>query len=351
MAMYVTGIGCIGSLGEGVQSLAAMDSSVVPTPGTMFTESQLVDTQFYQGDLSNDIAASSYMMALKACQEALNDSAVESNNIALVVATGAGDTDTIESDSNSSDSPYDVTSKLMTALGIGGVYATVSNACSSAGYALSVCEDLLEEGHAAVLLCGVEAKSITTQSAFKLLLVLDPISCRPFSEDRKGTVLGCGAAALLLVGSALNQKKIYASILGNALSCDAFHLTAPEPNGTEMRRTIQEALDKSSLSPADVKMFIPHATGTALNDKIEKDILKSVFFDTYSVGSIYLIKQYIGHTGGASAAFSYVVASMILYRFSKNGKNINALINCTAFGGNNSSALFSAYFSKKMSKN
>ena len=344
--MRIIGLGAVSSLGHDVSSLADLQRLEAPEPDRPFQLTQLNETPFYQGGIEDNLAVSSFELALRACRDALHDSGLRSKNIALLLATGAGDTEALERGDCDHNTPYELAERIASELSLEGVYATVSNACSSASYALALADDLFDEGHDAVLLCGVEGKSVTTQATFKSLLVLDQTSCRPFEEDRNGTVLGCGAAALILSNTKSDESaECYARVCSVSTSCDAYHATSPEPSGAQMQRCIDEVLCRAGIKSQQVTLFVPHATGTILNDEIEQQLLKETFPDTFSKESTLLVKKYLGHTGGGSAAFSLLVAALTLRcsEFDSDcSKHDYALINSTAFGGNNSCTLLEA---------
>jgi 3-oxoacyl-[acyl-carrier-protein] synthase II len=344
--MKIVGLGAISSLGRDLTSLSDLHGHIPPMPDRPFKIPHLEETPFYQGKLEDNLAVSSYKLAIMACQDALCDSGISSRKIAFLLATGAGDTEFMEKGDCDHNTPYELAERVVSKLSIEGVYVTVSNACSSASYALALAYDLLNEGHDAVLLCGVEGKSATTQATFKSLFVLDNNSCRPFEEDRNGTVLGCGAAAILLSNTKYDiSQKCYARVSSVSTTCDAYHATSPEPSGEQMKRCIDEVLTRSDVKPQQVTLFVPHATGTQLNDAIEEQLLKKIFPDTFNKNTALLVKKYLGHTGGGSAAFSLLVAAMSLWYSNKNNHRLKhdyALINSTAFGGNNSCILLEA---------
>ncbi len=346
----ITGLGCISSIGEDVLSFATLENTVLPQPSLAFKQDALADTQFYQGELTDEMAGSAYKLALHACRSALADHRQKNNdftsNIAVIIATGAGDTEQLERLVEANEIAYDIAERISCQLELTGVFVTVSNACSSAVYAMEMVSHLLASNHDAVLLCGVEAKSTTSQATFKALMVLDPQSCRPFSKDRKGTVLGCGAAALVLTNKrAVATSNAYATVLSTALNGDAHHPTSPEPSGFYMKQCMDNAIKSAEITPNDIDLFIPHATGTQLNDAIEQRLLAELSTQSYCQENTLLLKKYIGHTGGASAAFSYLIAALILKQSSglmgQTKRNV-ALVNATAFGGNNSSSVLAA---------
>jgi 3-oxoacyl-[acyl-carrier-protein] synthase II len=344
--MQIVGMGLVSSIGCELRQLADLHALEAPEPGRTFRLPGLDDTPFYQGDLCDSVALSAYKLAIKSCRDALRDSGMHSKNVALIVATGAGDTEFMERGVTSCNTPYELAERVATTLALNGVYVTVSNACSSASYALALADDLLAEGHDAVLLCGVEAKSITTQATFKSLLVLDPVSCRPFADNRNGTVLGCGAAALVLIDNDNNQgSQCYAKVRGVSTNCDAYHITSPEPSGMHLQSCIENVLIRAGVEPQQIDIFVPHATGTKLNDEIEKKILKKLFEKKFHEKSTLLVKQYVGHIGGGSAAFSFLIAALKLWNGTPGNDYFEqrfALVNSTAFGGVNSCVILEA---------
>lgn len=346
--MYISGMGCISSAGSGVEAFrATMRQPTEAAPAHMFKGYKgIEDTLFFQGSIQEPIALSALSLAEKACLEALSEYRTISVNetdiaptlkVALVLASGAGETNEVTNNSNTA-SPYALAQQLTERLGIDGVYLTVSNACSSSGYALSIAEDLIAN-HDVVLLCGVEAKSSVSQAAFKSLLILDDTSCRPFSDDRSGTVFGCGACAILLTSKPQRTRTPEIKIKATSLSCDAFHATSPRPDGLEIRRCINQVLEETGISAQDIGVIIPHGTGTKLNDNIESAILSELFGKPFQPKQSLLVKSFIGHTGGASTAFSVLAAVMELINNRKAIQLSHALVLSTSFGGHNSATI------------
>ncbi len=334
--MNIVGLGAVSALGVGREHFYGLATQKAESPIPFCNSGFLSDTVFYQGVLSDDEARSAHFLAKTAIQEALSSTLSKFRNVALVVATGAGDTASFESGNTAPGHSYDLAEELARHFGFSGRFVSVSNACASAGYAIPVAKRLLDTGSDAVVLCGVEAKSSTSQAAFKAMMALDPVSCRPFHVERAGTVLGAGAAALLL--TAKNDVPGYAWLLANAINCDGYHATAPQPEGLLVSRCLDQLLTESGLSTDQIDYFVPHATGTQLNDAIEMGLLSRVFPETFNDSCILLLKKWIGHTGGASAAFSYLCAALQLHNrnpVSLSTTSRYALVSSTAFGGHN----------------
>ncbi|MEL6677950.1 MAG: beta-ketoacyl synthase N-terminal-like domain-containing protein [Pseudomonadota bacterium] len=323
---YVHGIGTVSAIGREPASLGVERAGL--TRSHAFDILELQDTPFVQGDLEETAARDAFRMAFEASRAALADAGVDPafEEVSLVVSTGAGDTAALEAGLDNCR-PYDLARRLAEELGLSGRFMTVTTACASASYGASAALDLMADGASTVLLCGVEAKSDTSQYTFKSLMALDPDGCRPFAEARKGTVLGAGAAALVL----REAPSDYGRISAVTLTCDGYHDTAPDPDGHALRRAMCEALQQSGCTPTEIDLFVPHATGTQLNDEIERGLLDEVFGEAALPDRMILLKGDIGHTCGASSAFSMVAAARRL----QSGAAHAAFIGANAFGGNN----------------
>lgn len=183
---------------------------------------------------------------------------------------------------------------------------TVSNACSASLYTLGMAADLLAAGaEDTVVVAGVD--SITT-SMFGLMdrvqvAAVDRV--RPFDRERRGALMGDGAAAVVLrrAGPARSWLRSV------ALNCDAHNATAPDLAG--ITAVIEAAHTRAAIQPAQVDVVLAHGTGTALNDGIEATALAKVFAGTAGP-LVTAIKSMTGHTSGASGLMGVVVATHIL---------------------------------------
>lgn len=193
--------------------------------------------------------------------------------------------------------------------GIGPVYPLV-NACSASLYALALATDLLALGEAdAVVVAGTDA---ITESMFGLLdrvNMVPPTEVRPFDADRRGVILGEGAAAVVLESAAHARSRgvaALAELLGVGTSCDANHLTAPLLGG--ITRAMRDAHRRSAVTAADIDVVLAHGTGTVLNDETEGQALLEVFGDLPRRPLVAALKSMTGHTSGASGLMSLVTA-------------------------------------------
>jgi 3-oxoacyl-[acyl-carrier-protein] synthase II len=243
-------------------------------------------------------------------------------------------------------------------------------ACSSGATAIGFARDLIVQEAASVIIAGgVEPLSRTTYATFNALQALDPQYCKPFDRKRRGLSLGEGAAFLILetLSHALGRKaRIHGEILGYGISCDSYHMTAPDPTGSGAVRSMRAALRDAGLSPTSVDYINAHGTATPTNDAMEVRAIQEVFGKDAGRIAISSIKSMTGHTLGASGALA-AVASLIAIRdgfvpptihhetpdpgwdldFVPNRARTaglhTVLINAFAFGGNNTSLLLARY--------
>ncbi|OUC06069.1 3-oxoacyl-ACP synthase, partial [Litorilinea aerophila] len=140
-------------------------------------------------------------------------------------------------------------------------------------------------------------------------------ACRPFSIDRDGFVSGEGACVLILETEEHARRRgarIYAEVLGGRLTGDAYHITAPDPEGDGAARALVGAVKNARLRPEDIDVVYAHGTGTVLNDIGEAKALKRAFGEHVYDMKITSIKSMIGHGLGAAGAQSAVAAVLTL---------------------------------------
>jgi nodulation protein E len=196
-------------------------------------------------------------------------------------------------------------SQVSMKFGLKGPAFCVSSACSSANHAIGEAYWMIRTGRArAALAGGAEATlSLTSQRSWESLRVMASDTCRPFSKDRKGMVLGEGAGILVmerLDDARKRGAKIYCEIAGYGLSADAGDIVMPDADGAA--RAIRQALQTSGLNPDDIDYVNAHGTGTQLNDVTEVKALKSVFGAAAKRLMVTSTKSMHGHAlGGASA--------------------------------------------------
>ena len=191
-------------------------------------------------------------------------------------------------------------------------YATVS-ACASSSNALIDALNYIRIGHADIIVAGGSEAPITIAgvAGFNAMHALstrndDPGSAsRPFDRDRDGFVLGEGAGALILeeYEHAINRgAKIYAELAGGGLSCDAYHMTAPHPDGRGAIKVMKNCLDDAGLNHTDIDLINMHGTSTPLGDVAESKAVINVFQEHSYNLNINSTKSMTGHLLGAAGA-------------------------------------------------
>ena len=195
-------------------------------------------------------------------------------------------------------------------------FATVS-ACASSANALIDALNYIRLGHADVMVCGGSEAcvAIAGVAGFNALHALstrndDPeTASRPFDKDRDGFVLGEGAGALVLETLEHAQQRgatIYGEIVGGGLSADAYHMTAPHPDGNGATLVMENALKDAGVSASEVDAVNMHGTSTPLGDVAESNALKKVFGDHLYNMNINSTKSMTGHLLGAAGAIEAI---------------------------------------------
>jgi len=209
--------------------------------------------------------------------------------------------------------------------GFRGPNSTVVTACASALHAIGDAWLNLVHGLADVVLTGGSEATITPLglSGFIACKALskrngEPArASRPFDRERDGFVMGEGAGILIfeeLEHARARGARIYAEVLGFGATCDAYHITAPEPEGTGAARCMTLALRDAHLDPADVAYINAHGTSTQLNDVMETRAIKRAFGDHARRVAISSTKSMIGHLLGASGGVELVQTALTVQR-------------------------------------
>ena len=191
-------------------------------------------------------------------------------------------------------------------------YATVS-ACASSSNALIDALTYIRVGYADVILAGGSEAPVTIAGVggFNAMHALstrndDPnTASRPFDRDRDGFVLGEGAGSLIIeeYEHAVNRgAKIYAELIGGGLSCDAYHMTAPHPDGRGAIKVMKNCLSDANLKTSDIDLINMHGTSTPLGDVAESKAITQVFQDDAYNLNINSTKSMTGHLLGAAGA-------------------------------------------------
>jgi len=199
--------------------------------------------------------------------------------------------------------------------GITGPVFTVSTACSSSNHAIGQAFWMVKNGVADVALAGGSESpfSIGLLKAWESLRVVSPDTCRPFSKNRNGMILGEGAAILVLEdmeSAKARGANIYAEIVGFGMSSDAYNIMAPSADGAAA--AMRNALADASLSPEAVGYINAHGTATAANDATETRAIHSVFDSHARKLPVSSTKSVHGHALGAAGAIEAVATVLAL---------------------------------------
>lgn len=244
-----------------------------------------------------------------------------------------------------------------------GPVATIANACSSGTDAIGLAKLWLENDLCDIAIAGgADELSRITYLGFISLLISSGSACRPFDRNRDGLNLGEGAGILILEKEDVIRKrggKAIADLLGYGTFADAFHPTAPHPEGLGLKRAIRFALKEAGCSADRIGFVNAHGTSTSNNDKVEGSVIAELFGKDTPVVST---KAYTGHTLGAAGAIEaiFTIQALLDQKLPKtagfdqpdpecaivptqDNMAIEAdigLSNSLAFGGNNSTLIF-----------
>lgn len=192
-------------------------------------------------------------------------------------------------------------------LGLKGPALTVVNACSSGTDAIGVALSWLKSGLCDMAIAGgADELNHIPYAGFASLGILNPELCSPFDKNRKGLNLGEGAGLMVLEtrDSAIKRGvKPRLFLAGYGLSSDAYHLTAPSPDGVGLKAAIAAALSEAAIAPEQVAFVNAHGTGTQDNDQVEGNVLAEIFGPSLKFLST---KGYTGHTLGAAGGIEAV---------------------------------------------
>ena len=207
--------------------------------------------------------------------------------------------------------------------GLGGPSYSVSTACSSSSHAVGSAFDQIRLGHADVLLTGGADADVTYTGigGFNSLHALSTrndsptTASRPFSKSRDGFVLGEGAACLIMEEyehAKARGAKIYAEIIGVGMTSDAYHMTAPDPEGKGAERVMRMALKDAGVAPELIDYVNTHGTSTPLGDVTEVKAIQRVFGEHVYEMNLDSTKSMTGHLIGATGAVEAMACIMAL---------------------------------------
>jgi 3-oxoacyl-[acyl-carrier-protein] synthase II len=212
--------------------------------------------------------------------------------------------------------PSSVTDLTARLLGINGPRTTIMTACSSSATAIGYAADRIRLGHVRVALAGgAEGLCRLTYAGFNALRATSTTRCRPFDAGRDGLNLGEGAAVLVLEDEAharARGARILCRFGGYGVTADAYHMTAPHPEGDGAARAMRAALADANLPPDAVDYVNAHGTATPHNDAAETAAIKAALGARAERIAVSSIKSMVGHTLGASGAIEAVASVLSL---------------------------------------
>ena len=214
-----------------------------------------------------------------------------------------------------SSTPVDVIAQKF---GLEGLRACLVAACSSSTIAIGRAVDAIRRGRLdAALAGGTDALARLTYSGFNALRLMDSGPCRPFDRARAGMSIGEGAGILLLEDLERAERRgvtIIAELAGYSLACEAFHPTAPEPDGIAVSAVIRAALADAGVDAADVDHVNAHGTGTTQNDRAEAKGFEAVFGQRARQVPVTSIKSMVGHCLGAAGGVEAAALALTVAR-------------------------------------
>ena len=245
-------------------------------------------------------------------------------------------------------------------LGLAGPCAAISTACSSSAKAFASAARFIEADVIdAAVVGGVDTLCLTTLYGFSSLELLSRAPCRPYDAQRDGISIGEAAAFALLEGKPGDASADGPWLLGAGETCDAYHMSAPHPEGLGARLAMQEALRAAGLAVTDVDYINLHGTATPSNDAAEDRAIVDLFGERVPCSST---KGMTGHALGAAGAVEAIVALLALehgivpgspgtrerdpalranYRVAAERRALShAMTNSFGFGGSNCSLVF-----------
>ena len=281
-------------------------------------------------------------LAMASAKEAVADSGLDLESLdrtrcGVIVSSGVGGIAMTESEQMRCSekgfdraSPFYIPSTIANmgagliaiAFGFQGMCTCPVTACAGGSNAVGDAFRHIRDGYAEVMLCGGAEAAVTPLSigGFTSMRALhvgdDPNRASiPFDAQRSGFVLGEGAAILVLEEyehAKARGAKVYAEVVGYGSTCDAYHMTAPAPNGEGGARAMAQALADGGVAPQQVGYINAHGTSTPLNDSGETAAIKTVFGDHAYKLAVSSTKSMTGHMLGAAGAMEAIFSALTL---------------------------------------
>lgn len=333
-SVAITGMGCICAAGNNLNdSMASLFSGVrAPLPPVSFSSNHPIRYPVFEVKdftVPADLLRTS-ALGLHAAREALADAGLDREllstlRVGVCVGTTVGcavSNETFCREYRSATAPgmaplerilrSNPAAVIAREFDFNGPCQTIVNACSSGTDAVGLAASWIRSGICDVALAGgADELGRITYIGFIALLIADESPCKPFDVKRKGLNLGEAGAMMVLESEqvrAMRNKKARSYVLGYGSACDAYHMTAPRPDGAGLKSAIAEALACSDTDRAAIAFINAHGTGTPENDKVETRVLAEVLPGVPFLST----KGYTGHTLGAAGAIEAVFTAACL---------------------------------------
>ncbi|NQT00012.1 MAG: beta-ketoacyl-ACP synthase II, partial [Candidatus Omnitrophica bacterium] len=213
--------------------------------------------------------------------------------------------------------------QIAISLGVKGPNSAVATACASGAHAIGDAFRIIQRGDAQVMIAGGSESCVCSigVGAFCAMRALSTRNSeperasRPFDKDRDGFVIAEGAGIVVLESLEHAQQRganIYAEVAGYGMSADAYHMTAPDPEGQGAARAMSEALRDAQARPEDVSYINAHGTSTSLNDKVETKAIKKALGESAKKIPVSSTKSMTGHLLGAAGAVEFVACCLAI---------------------------------------
>src|SRR5437660_6114943 len=355
--VVITGIGVVTPLGNGLETFWSNLKNGVSGIATIdaFDTSgydckiggQVRDFDpkpFFKNPKDNRRTDRFTQLAMAAAKIAVADSGIDMDNLkerdrfGVIVSTGIGGLKTLQDQLQilvtkgpGRNSPFTIPMLISNMAGgvismefdLRGPNLCIVTACATSNNAIGESWRIIKFGDADIFLAGGAEASIVAIglagfSAMKALSTRNDEperASRPFDRDRDGFVMGEGAGIVVveeLEHAKARGAKIYCELTGYGLSSDAYHLTAPPPDGEGAVRAMQLALDHAKIAPEQVDYVNAHATSTGLGDVCETRAIKTVFGDHASKVSISATKSMTGHLLGGAGAIETAACALAI---------------------------------------
>ncbi|MTI88743.1 MAG: beta-ketoacyl-ACP synthase II [Balneolaceae bacterium] len=407
--VVITGIGAFTPLGKsapefwnglvsgksGVRTIEHFDTTDFPTKFAAQIEDYDSSNYFDRKEARRLDKVAQY--GLIAAQEAIDDSkldldSINKERVAVLVGTGIGGMETFYKQSVSFHErgprgvspffipmliPDIISGQISIRFGFKGPNFCAVSACATGSHNIGLAYDAIRNGQADMAVSGGTEAPVTQIgiSGFNAMRAMSTrndspeTASRPFDKTRDGFVLGEGAGIFVLeeYEAAINRgARIYGEIVGYGFSADAYHITAPDPDGNGVILAMSTALNSAGIKPEDVDHINMHGTSTPLGDVAETNTIKKVFGDHAKTMNVNSTKSMHGHTLGAAGAIESIATLLAIYHgtvpptinletpdpecdlnYTPNEAEVRdigyALNNAFGFGGHNSSLVFKKF--------